>query len=348
MSINYINARQKQRIATAAQWQSVNPVLLTGEIGIESDTHLFKVGDGSSVWNNLLYNSVNYENINNKPTIPTKTSELVNDSGFLTAVPKEYVTKSSLNNTLANYVDNTSLSYHLSVYALKTDVPTKTSELTNDSGFMTEFPPMYVNAINANTNNIKKLQSTVNGIPNTYAKKADIPSKTSQLQNDSGFLTSSSLSGYLSAYALKTSNNTFAGNNEFTGLTTLHNTVAASGSTINLSAANIVNVPDPTTNSNAVNKHYLDQQIASIGSVTQNITLKAGGWSNRQYVINNNNIEAASVILFDAPVGATLDEYVTLQNAVIVAASQTNGSITLQCLGVVPTVDVTATIVILK
>lgn len=264
MSINYINARQKQRIATAAQWQSVNPVLLTGEIGIESDTHLFKVGDGSSAWNNLLYNSVNYENINNKPTIPTKTSELINDSGFLTAVPKEYVTESSLNNTLANYVDNTSLS------------------------------------------------------------------------------------GYLSDYALKTSNNTFAGNNEFTGLTTLHNTVAASGSTINLSAANIVNVPDPTTNSNAVNKHYLDQQIACIGSVTQNITLLASGWSNRQYVINNNNIEADSVILFDAPVGATLDEYVTLQNAVIVAASQTNGSITLQCLGVVPTVDVTATIVILK
>ena len=59
--------------------------------------------------------------------IPTKTSELQNDSGFI----------------------------------ISADIPTKTSQLQNDSGFITS---------------------------------ANIPTKTSQLQNDSGFITSSDVS----------------------------------------------------------------------------------------------------------------------------------------------------------
>ena len=55
----------------------------------------------------------------------------------------------------------------LSGYAKTSDIPTKTSQLTNDSGFLTEH------------------QSLAD-----YAKTADIPTKTSQLTNDSGFLTS--------------------------------------------------------------------------------------------------------------------------------------------------------------
>ena len=35
---------------TAANWESVNPVLLPGEIGIETDTYKFKIGNGSR-WN---------------------------------------------------------------------------------------------------------------------------------------------------------------------------------------------------------------------------------------------------------------------------------------------------------
>lgn len=38
----------------------------------------------------------NYNNLTNKPTIPTKTSELINDSKFLTSVPSEYITETEL------------------------------------------------------------------------------------------------------------------------------------------------------------------------------------------------------------------------------------------------------------
>ena len=45
----------KIRNGTASQWSSSNPTLAEGEVGLETDTRRFKVGDGSTAWNSLLY-----------------------------------------------------------------------------------------------------------------------------------------------------------------------------------------------------------------------------------------------------------------------------------------------------
>ena len=80
--------------------------------------------------------------------IPTKTSELTNDSGFITSIPEEYVTNTEM----------TAYAQPKGDYALKSElfsksyndltdkptIPTKTSELTNDSGFITEIPAEYI------------------------------------------------------------------------------------------------------------------------------------------------------------------------------------------------------------
>jgi hypothetical protein len=51
--------RMQQRRGTAAQWISTNsgngPILAIGEIGYESDTNKFKIGDGVNHWVNLAY-----------------------------------------------------------------------------------------------------------------------------------------------------------------------------------------------------------------------------------------------------------------------------------------------------
>jgi hypothetical protein len=51
--------RMQQRRGTAAQWISTNsgngPILNPGEIGYESDTNKFKIGDGTNHWINLDY-----------------------------------------------------------------------------------------------------------------------------------------------------------------------------------------------------------------------------------------------------------------------------------------------------
>lgn len=76
--------------------------------------------------------------------VPTKTSDLSNDSG--------YITNEALDG-----------------YATKAELPTKVSQLENDSKFINE--------------------SALDG----YAKTADIPINTSQLNNDSGYITANDI-----------------------------------------------------------------------------------------------------------------------------------------------------------
>lgn len=47
--------RMQQRRGTTAQWTSSDPVLEAGEMGWESDTNKFKIGDGTNAWSSLTY-----------------------------------------------------------------------------------------------------------------------------------------------------------------------------------------------------------------------------------------------------------------------------------------------------
>jgi hypothetical protein len=40
---------------TSANWVSANPILDSGELGLNEDNGRVKVGDGTSAWNTLLY-----------------------------------------------------------------------------------------------------------------------------------------------------------------------------------------------------------------------------------------------------------------------------------------------------
>lgn len=87
--------------------------------------------------------SGSYTDLSDTPTLPTKVSELENDNGYLTAVPYEYITEDELAVELAKK----SNAGHYHSYDEITGVPTipsKTSELQNDSGFLTSIPDGYV------------------------------------------------------------------------------------------------------------------------------------------------------------------------------------------------------------
>jgi len=43
---------------TAANWTAANTTLAQGEMGIETDTNLFKIGNGSTAWNSLPYGGI--------------------------------------------------------------------------------------------------------------------------------------------------------------------------------------------------------------------------------------------------------------------------------------------------
>lgn len=50
-----VKAQLKCRHDTAANWTAKNPVLLDGELGVETDTTFFKIGDGATAWTSLKY-----------------------------------------------------------------------------------------------------------------------------------------------------------------------------------------------------------------------------------------------------------------------------------------------------
>ena len=119
--------------------------------------------------NNLLDNKAD------KSSIPTKTSDLTNDSG--------YITKSVDN--LDNYYTETEINSLLGNKANTSDIPTKTSQLTNDSGYID-------NTVNDLENYYKKSetynQTQVNNLLNNKADKTEIPTKVSELENDKGYI----------------------------------------------------------------------------------------------------------------------------------------------------------------
>ena len=159
--------------------------------------------------------------IKNKPAIPTKTSDLTNDSGFITSAALPTKTSDLTNdsgfitnqvNNLANYYDQTAINSMFNAL----DVPTKTSELTNDSGFLTTST---LPIATASSLGVVKIGSGINvasdgtisaavasldwaNITNKptdvsywtndagYITSADLPTKTSDLTNDSDFVTS--------------------------------------------------------------------------------------------------------------------------------------------------------------
>lgn len=104
--------------------------------------------------------SGSYTDLSNKPTIPSKTSDLTNDSNFAVLSGLSPVA------TSGNYSDLTG----------KPSIPSRTSDITNDSGFITASQA--------------PVQS-VNG--STGAVTIAIPSRTSDLTNDSTFIVAADL-----------------------------------------------------------------------------------------------------------------------------------------------------------
>lgn len=91
MALYEINGRMKQKRDTSANWETRNPVILNGEI-VLVDTSAgelrAKIGDGVKKYSQLPFSDEVLRNLitdkASKGDIPTKISELTNDSNFIT------------------------------------------------------------------------------------------------------------------------------------------------------------------------------------------------------------------------------------------------------------------------
>ena len=83
--------RMQQRRGTSSEWASLDPVLLAGEFGVETDTGVVKVGDGVKAWSGLeeIGGGGGYDDTNIRSLIAAKQDAgnyvVKSDTGVLTA-----------------------------------------------------------------------------------------------------------------------------------------------------------------------------------------------------------------------------------------------------------------------
>jgi hypothetical protein len=94
--------RMQQRRGTAAQWTAANPTLAAGEIGFETDTNKFKMGNGSSNWVALTYfanNSALTDLLTGSPealnTLDEIAAAINDDPAFFTTIATNLSTHAS-------------------------------------------------------------------------------------------------------------------------------------------------------------------------------------------------------------------------------------------------------------
>ena len=90
---------------TSCNWQQMNPLLASGEMGVELDTHTFKIGDGCLRWNDLPYGG-----LRGPPGPPGPAGNIPNPShGTTRAVIK--VSQNGTNFDFTNAITNIPLKF---------------------------------------------------------------------------------------------------------------------------------------------------------------------------------------------------------------------------------------------
>ena len=126
--------------------------------------------------------------------IPTATSDLVNDSGFVNATQVQEVVSDAIPSDISYFNNDVGYITNADIG----NIPTRTSQLINDSGYITgaEAPVVSVNnmtgAVILDGSNIEYEQN-VSLNSKIDAVEGSIPTQTSQLENDSGFITNANI-----------------------------------------------------------------------------------------------------------------------------------------------------------
>ena len=85
--------------------------------------------------------SGDYDDLTNKPSIPTKVSDLTNDSGYLTEETDPVFTSSDAygitSSDISSWNAKSDFSGDYDDLTNKPSIPTKVSDLSNDSGYLT-------------------------------------------------------------------------------------------------------------------------------------------------------------------------------------------------------------------
>lgn len=195
----------------------INSVILSGNKTLE-DLGIQALGDYA-----LKSEIPDTSNLASKSEIPTKTSQLTNDSNFLTSIPSTYVTELELNEKgyATQAAVNTALASKLDITTASTTYASKT-ELDNTADDLA----LVTNQVGAQGESINDLTTSVNNLSNTKADKTEVPE----------------------AYTLPTASTTTLGGVKVDGTSiTINNGVISSSGSVETDTSNLVTLDNEQT-----------------------------------------------------------------------------------------------------
>lgn len=310
----------------------------TGDVTIEVGGNVDSVNGKTGV---VVLSAADVGALPNTTVIPDKTSQLDNDSGYITnsaltgyAKKTEIPTKTSELTNDSGYITNVALE----PYAKTVDIPTKTSQLNNDSGYITanDVPVKSVDGATGNvvTNAVKTTTQTLtdaqkqqartnigagtssfDGDYNSLTNKPTIPTKTSQLTNDSNFITDAALTGYAKTTDIPTKTSQLDNDSHYitaseapvqsvntkTGAVVLTQDDVGDGTTYVRTHNDFTNVLKTQINTNKDNIATLDTDV---GTLKTNVSSLQTALTGKQDVIvgaastiTNNNLVANRALI---------------------------------------------------
>jgi hypothetical protein len=150
--------RMQQRRGTAAQWISVNngsgPILAAGEIGFESDTNKFKIGDGVNHWVDLTYFTDAASAIDSLNGLIDGAPELLNTLNEIAAALGD---DPNFFNTVAGDID-----------AVAGDLSSHTSATTNVHGIADTAQLATISYVDGAVNNVAATLPSADGVGLTW------------------------------------------------------------------------------------------------------------------------------------------------------------------------------------
>ena len=229
-----------------------------------------------------------YDDLINRPSIPSYTSDLTNDSGFIT---------NTVNN-LTNYT----LTSNLSEVALTGDyddlagiptIPTTTSELTNTSGYITNTVDDLINY----TETSYFSEVAFSGVYDDLTNLPTIPTKTSELTNDSGFINdsyhdSTKQDTLVSGTNIKTINNeSILGSGNITVSGGSSTDVQINGTSI--TSSNVANIITQSAYNSSTNKIATMSDLPTVPTKTSDLTNDSGFITNTVNDLTNYTLTSA-------------------------------------------------------
>lgn len=245
-------------------------------------------------------------------SIPTNTSDLNNDSGFIDNTVDDLV-----NYTLSSSLANVATSGNYSDLSGTPTIPMATSDLNNDSNFVSDANYVHTDnnftdaastklagiAAGAEVNVQSDWNETDNSSDTYIANKPTIPTKVSDLANDTGFVTSTV--NNLANYYLKTQTYTQAEVNALiSAISTITISVVQTLPTTDIQTNVIYLTPKPSVQTNNVYDEYV------------NTTGTTAGWEK----IGDTEIDLSNYVTTTALNTALADYTTTIDLTTLLAA----------------------------